>query len=78
MRQVARRAGMQRGQQQERTAGFVRDQICTFVAEADDERWTQLISATQGTEDPALGCVRAILKGKLQPPARAYTLIKRT
>ena len=59
-------------------AGFVRDQICTFVADADDERWTQLISATQGTEDPALGCVRAILKGKLQPAARAYTLIKRT
>lgn len=58
-------------------AGFVRDQIGEFVGEANDERWTQLVSAAQGAEDPALGCVRAILKGKLQPAARAYTLIKR-
>lgn len=56
---------------------FVRDQIADFVGEADDERWTQLISAAQGAEDPALGCVRAILKGKVQPTTRAYTLIKR-
>ena len=58
-------------------ADFVRDQIADFVRDADDERWTQLISATQGADDPALGCVRAILKGRLQPTARAYTLIKR-
>ena len=31
----------------------------------------------QGADDPALGCVRAILKSKVQPAARAYTLIKR-
>lgn len=58
-------------------ADFVRDQIADFVKDADDERWTRLISAAQGADDPALGCVRAILKSKVQPAARAYTLIKR-
>ena len=58
-------------------ADFVRDQITDFVKDADDERWTRLISAAQGADDPALGCVRAILKGRLQPAAHAYTLIKR-
>lgn len=58
-------------------ADLVRDQITAFVRDADDERWTQLISAAQGAEDPALACVRAILKAQLEPPARTYTLIRR-
>jgi peptidyl-prolyl cis-trans isomerase C len=58
-------------------AAFVREEVRTFINEADDEKWTQLISAAQGAEDPALGCVRAILKGRLQPAARTYTLIQR-
>ena len=65
------------GAEQAVFADFVRDQIADFVKDADDERWTRLISAAQGAEDPALGCVRAILKSKVQPAARAYTLIKR-
>lgn len=65
------------GAEQVDFADFVRDQIADFVRDADDERWTRLISAAQGAEDPALGCVRAILKSKVQPAARAYTLIKR-
>ncbi len=74
---LARQVRAAAEQQQAGFAEFVRDQISEFVSQADDERWTQLISAAQGADDPALGCVRAILKGKLQPAARAYTLIKR-
>ncbi|MBN8553036.1 MAG: peptidylprolyl isomerase [Caulobacterales bacterium] len=58
-------------------AAFVREQVRAFVNDADDEKWTQLISAAQGAGDPALGCIRAILKGQLQPAARTYTLIQR-
>lgn len=63
----------------ERTAfaDLVRAQIADFVAKADDERWTQLISVAQGADDPALNCVRSILKGRLEPAARSYTLIRR-
>lgn len=59
-------------------ADFVRDEIGDFVREADDERWTKLISAAQGADDPALGCVRAILRGRLEPARRTITLIQRT
>jgi len=58
-------------------ADFVRDEITDFISQADDEGWTRLISAAQGADDPALGCVRAILKARLQPVAKSYTLIKR-
>lgn len=58
-------------------ASLVRDEIAAFVRDADDERWTQLISAAQGAEDPALACVRTILRARLEPPARTFTLIKR-
>lgn len=59
-------------------ASFVRDEITTFVRDADDERWTQLISAAQGTEDPALACVRTLLRKRLEPQSRTFTLIKRS
>lgn len=59
-------------------AGFVRSEVATFVRSADDEGWTKLISATRDADDPALACVAVILKAKLEPPKRTFTLIKRT
>ena len=58
-------------------AEFVQREISEFVQGAGDEGWTRLISAAQGSDDPALACVRAILKSKLKAPARTYTLIRR-
>ncbi|MDI1328487.1 MAG: peptidylprolyl isomerase [Brevundimonas sp.] len=58
-------------------AEFVQREISEFVQAADDEGWTRLISAAQGSDDPALACVQAILKSKLKAPARTYTLIRR-
>ena len=58
-------------------AQFVQREITGFVNGADDEGWTRLISAAQGSDDPALASVRAILKSKLKAPARTFTLIRR-
>lgn len=58
-------------------AEFVQDEISGFIRSADDQGWTRLISAAQGSDDPALACVRAILKSKLKTHARTYTLIRR-
>ena len=58
-------------------AEFVQGEIAAFIQGADDQGWTRLISAAQGSDDPALACVRAILKSKLKAPARTYTLIRR-
>lgn len=58
-------------------ADLVRGELADFVSKADDERWTQIISVAQGAEDPALNCVRSILKGRLEPAVRSYTLIRR-
>ncbi len=58
-------------------AAYVRQTLAAYVAEADDEAWTRLISAAQGADDPALACVRVILRQKLAPPARTFTLIQR-
>ncbi len=58
-------------------AEFVRGEVSEFVQGADDEGWTRLISAAQGSDDPALACVRAILKSKLKAPARSYAIIRR-
>lgn len=57
-------------------AEFVRVQTAAFVAKADDEAWTQLISAAQGAEDPALAGLAAILKSKLVPAPRLRTVIR--
>lgn len=59
-------------------AGFVRAEVAAFVQTADDEAWTKLISSTRDAEDPALACVAVILKSRLTPPKRTFTLIKRT
>ena len=58
-------------------AAFVQREIAAFVQAADDEGWTRLISAAQGSDDPALACVRAILKSKLTAPTKTFTLIRR-
>ncbi|MGZ9100446.1 MAG: peptidylprolyl isomerase [Brevundimonas sp.] len=69
-RQIAATAGLS-------LAAFVQREISGFVQGADDEGWTRLISAAQGSDDPALACVRAILKSKLTAPAKTFTLIRR-
>lgn len=56
---------------------FIRTEAASFVDEADDERWTQLISAAQGAEDPALAGLTAILKAKVEPPKRTLNLVRR-
>jgi peptidyl-prolyl cis-trans isomerase C len=58
-------------------ADFARIECARFVDEADDQAWTQLISAAQGAEDPALAGLAAILKSKVAPPKRTFTLIQR-
>jgi peptidyl-prolyl cis-trans isomerase C len=58
-------------------AEFIQREISAFIQSADDEGWTRLISAAQGSDDPALACVRAILKSKLAMPGKTFTLIRR-
>lgn len=58
-------------------AEFVQREISAFIQGSDDEGWTRLISAAQGSDDPALACVRAILKSKLTMPGKTFTLIRR-
>ncbi|MFN3522086.1 MAG: peptidylprolyl isomerase [Phenylobacterium sp.] len=58
-------------------ADFVRTEAAAFVDEADDEAWTQLISAAQGAPDPALAGLAALLKSKVAPPKRTLTLVRR-
>ncbi|MET3527979.1 peptidylprolyl isomerase [Phenylobacterium koreense] len=56
---------------------YIRQCVSSFVAEASDERWTQLLSAAQGAEDPALTAIGQILRSKLEPVAQTFTLIRR-
>lgn len=58
-------------------ADFVRAAFADFVAEADDERWTNLISAACDATDPALSCLAFVLRSKLEPVKQTFTLIKR-
>jgi peptidyl-prolyl cis-trans isomerase C len=58
-------------------AQVVRAAAADFVGQADDEAWTRLISAAQGAGDPALAALAAILKSRLEPPKRSFTLIQR-
>lgn len=53
--------------------GILRDHLTA----ADDEEWTRLLSAAKDAEDPALACARAVLRQKLQPAPRTFTLLKR-
>lgn len=58
-------------------ADYVRETLAVFLAEADDDAWTRLISVAQGADDPALACAQSILRQKLTAPARTFTLIRR-
>lgn len=58
-------------------ADYVRQALADFVRSADDESWTRLISAAQGAQDPALAGITAVLKTKLQPPKRSFTIIRK-
>ena len=58
-------------------SAFVQSEVSAFVKTADDEAWTRVISATRDGEDPALACVRAILKTRPAAPGRTFTLIRR-
>ncbi|MFN3582659.1 peptidylprolyl isomerase [Phenylobacterium sp.] len=71
VRQAARDAG-------EPVADFVQAAMAEFVAEANDERWTNLISAARDAEDPALAGLAAVLRSKLVPQKQTFTLIRRT
>lgn len=57
---------------------FVEAAIADFIAEADDERWTNLISAVRDAADPGLACVAAVVRSKIAPAKRTFTLIRRT
>jgi len=56
---------------------FVRAAVAEFVGHADDEQWTQLISAARDGADPALGALSAILKLTLRPVRPAVTVFPR-
>ncbi|MFO1015112.1 MAG: hypothetical protein U1E50_15265 [Caulobacteraceae bacterium] len=56
---------------------FVRDAAGAFVDEADDERWTTLISAVQSAPDPGLAAIAHLLRSKLEPAKPRYTIFRR-
>lgn len=58
-------------------ADFVRGALAAFVDEADDERWTNLISAVRDADDPALACLAFVLRSRLVPAPQTFTLIRR-
>jgi peptidyl-prolyl cis-trans isomerase C len=58
-------------------ADLVRTSVAEFVNTADDEGWTQLISAAQGADDPAIAAMASILRTRLAPAVRTYTVVRR-
>lgn len=62
----------------EPVADFVQAAMADFVDTADDERWTNLISAARDADDPALACLAAVLRSKVEPAKRTFTVIRRT
>jgi peptidyl-prolyl cis-trans isomerase C len=56
---------------------FVQTAMADFVSEANDERWTNLISVARDAEDPALACLASVLRSKLVPAKQTFTLIRR-
>lgn len=56
---------------------FVQRAVGDFVNTADDEAWTHLISAAQGADDPAIAAIASLLRTKLTPKARTYTLVRK-
>jgi peptidyl-prolyl cis-trans isomerase C len=61
----------------ETPADFARTAMADFVAEANDERWTNLISTARDAEDPALACLASVLRSKLVPAKQTFTVIRR-
>ncbi len=59
-------------------ADFVRGEVRHFLDHADDESFTQLVSAAQGANDPMLASIACILKSRLTPPKRNFTLIRKS
>jgi peptidyl-prolyl cis-trans isomerase C len=57
--------------------GWVQGLLRGHLAAADDEEWTRLLSHAKDAEDPALACARAVLRQKLQPAPRTFTVLKR-
>jgi peptidyl-prolyl cis-trans isomerase C len=58
------------------TPEFVQEALADFMAGADDEAWTRLISAARDAEDPALACVASLLRAKIAPRRRSINLIR--
>lgn len=59
-------------------AELVRSEVRHFLDHANDESFTQLVSAAQGAQDPMLASVACILKSRLTPPKRNFTLIRKS
>jgi len=59
-------------------ADLVRTEVRHFLDHANDESFTQLVSAAQGAQDPMLASVACILKSRLTPPKRKFTLIRKS
>jgi peptidyl-prolyl cis-trans isomerase C len=62
----------------ETVADFVAHAVAEFVEEADDERWTNLISAARDAPDPAVACLATLVRSKVEPAKRVFTLVRRT
>jgi peptidyl-prolyl cis-trans isomerase C len=56
---------------------FVRAVFGAFVETANDEAWTRAISAAQGAGDPALACLAAVLKARLEPRPVLHAVVRR-
>jgi peptidyl-prolyl cis-trans isomerase C len=61
----------------ETVADFARAAMADFVTGANDERWTNLMSAARDAQDPALACLAAVLRSKLVPAKQTFTVIRR-
>jgi hypothetical protein len=55
----------------------VRRAAADFVSTADDAAWTKLVTAMREADDPALAGLAQIVKERLVPPPRTFTLVRR-
>lgn len=74
---LAARLARAAGEADEPAGDFARAAMAEFVAEANDERWTNLISAARDAEDPALAALAFVLRSKLVPARQTFTIIRR-
>lgn len=58
-------------------ADFIRHEVRDFLDNADDESFTQLVSAAQGADDPLLASVTCVLKKRLTPARKTFSLIRK-